>query len=140
MNINEENKDLDKKGKFVLVPDEFKKFFKEDKLSYTNLTTKKDRLEKKDNITQEEQKLLDWVNKKLKSEIAKDRGPKAARMHIGAEGTKQGKEGANNFKNRKATEVMGVGEVINIKESEIKKEIDSIKYLIEYMNNNKNKI
>jgi hypothetical protein len=140
MNINEENKDLDKKGTFVLVPDEFKKFFKSDKLSYTNLTTKKDRLEKNPNISQEEKKLLDWVNKKLKSEIAKDRGPKAARMHIDAEGTKRGKEGANNFKNREATEVGSVGQIIKIKESEIEKEINSIKYLIEYMNNNKNKI
>ncbi|MEN6290403.1 MAG: hypothetical protein ABFD07_00100 [Methanobacterium sp.] len=140
MNINEENKDLDKKGTFIPIPEEFKKFFKGDKLSYTNLTTKKDRLEKNENITPDEKKLLDWINKKLKSEIAKDRGPKAARMHIEAEGSKQGKDGANNFKNRQSTEVGGVGHVLKIKESEINKEIDSIKYLIEYMNNNKNKI
>jgi hypothetical protein len=140
MNINEENKDLDKKGTFIPIPEEFKKFFKGDKLSYTNLTTKKDRLEKNENITPDEKKLLDWINKKLKSEIAKDRGPKAARMHIEAEGSKQGKDGANNFKNRQATEVGSVGQVLKIKESEINKEIDSIKYLIEYMNNNKNKI
>lgn len=138
--INEENKDLDKKGKFIPVPEEFRKFFKEDKLSYTNLTTKKDRLEKNPNITPEEKKLLDWVNKKLKTEIQKDRGPKAARMHIDAEGTKQGKEGGNNFKNRKSTEVDRVGEVLKIRESEINKEINNIRYLIEYMNNNKNKI
>lgn len=140
MDINEENKDLDKKGKFIPVPEEYKKFFKEDKLSYTNLTTKKDRLEKNPNITDDEKKLLDWINKKLKSEIAKDRGPKEARMHIGAEGTKQGKEGGNNFKNRKATEVGNVGEILKIRESEINKEINTIRYLIEYMNNNKNKI
>lgn len=140
MNINEENKDLDKKGTFIPIPEEFKKFFKDDKLSYTNLTTKKDRLEKNQNITQGEKKLLDWINKKLKSEIAKDRGPKQARMNIEAEGTKQGKNGGNNFKNRQSTEVGGVGEVLKIKESEINKEIDSIKYLIEYMNNNKTKI
>jgi hypothetical protein len=140
MNINEENKDLDKKGKFIPVPEEFRKFFKEDKLSYTNLTTKKDRLEKNTNITPEEKKLLDWINKKLKTEIQKDRGPKAARMHIDAEGTKQGVTGSNNFKNRKSTEVDRVGEVLKIRESELKKEINSIRYLIEYMNNNKNKI
>ena len=28
MNINEENKDLDKKGEFVIIPDEFKNYFK----------------------------------------------------------------------------------------------------------------
>jgi hypothetical protein len=27
MNINEENKDLDKKGEFVIIPDEFKNHF-----------------------------------------------------------------------------------------------------------------
>lgn len=136
MNINEENKDLNKKGEFVIIPDEFKHHFKSDKISYTNLTTKKNRLEK--NPNPEEKKLLNWINKKLKSEIQKDRGPKAARMHIDAEGTKQG---GNNFKNRKDTDVDRVGEVIKIKESEIQKEISSIRYLIEYMNNDKkNKI
>ena len=141
MNINEENKDLDKKGATWVVDDKFKKFFKNDKVSYTNLTTKKDRLENKTDITPEETKLLDWVNKKLKTEIQKDRGPKAARMHIDAEGSKQGKTGGNNFKNRKATEVDRVGEVLKIRESEMENEINSIRYLIEYMDNNKkNKI
>jgi hypothetical protein len=141
MNINEENKDLDKKGEFVIIPDEFKNHFKGDKISYTNLTTKKSRLEKNPNTSPEEKKLLNWINKKLKTEIQKDRGPKAARMHIDAEGTKQGKSGGNNFKNRKATDVDRVGEVIKIKESEIQQEISSIRYLIEYMNNDKkNKI
>lgn len=143
MKINEENKDLDKKGTFVVVPEEFRKYFKSDKISYTNLTTKKGRLEielSKNTSDDENKKLLDWINKKLKTEIAKDRGPKAARMHIDAEGTKQGKNGSNNFKNRKATEVDRVGEVLKINESVLEKEINSIRYLIEYMNNNKNKI
>ena len=139
MNINEENKDLDKKGEFVIIPNEFRNHFKSDKISYTNLTTKKNRLEK--NPNPEEKKLLNWINKKLKTEIQKDRGPKAARMHIDAEGTKQGEDGRNNFKDRKATDVDRVGEVIKIKESEIQQEISSIRYLIEYMNNDKkNKI
>lgn len=141
MNINEENKDLDKKGEFVIIPDEFKNYFKGDKLSYTNLTTKKNRLENNSNLNPDEKKVLDWINKKLKTEIQKDRGPKAARMHIDAEGTKQGKTGGNNFKNRKPTEVDRVGEVLKIRESEIENEISSIRYLIEYMDNNKkNKI
>jgi hypothetical protein len=140
MKINEENKDLDKKGKFIPVPEEFIKYFKEDKLSYTNLTTKKDRLEKKTDITPEEKKLLDWINKKLKTEINKNDAPKRSRMNIEAEGTKHGVNGANNYKNRESTKVDRVGEVLKIKESEIDKEINSIRYLIEYMNNNKNKI
>lgn len=135
MNLNEENKDLDKKGAYLVIPEKFRKFFKDNKISYTNLTTKKDRLESNPNITQEESQLLNWINNKLETEIAKDRAPKASRMNIGAEGTKKGKNGANNFKNREATEVGGVGEVLKIKE-----EIESIKYLIEYMNNNKTKI
>jgi hypothetical protein len=141
MNINEENKDLDKKGDFVIIPGEFKHHFKSDKISYSNLTTKKNRLEKNPNPNPEEKKLLNWINKKLKTEIQKDRGPKAARMHIDAEGTKQGKDGGNNFKNRKATDVDRVGEVLKIRESEMEQEMHSIRYLIEYMDNNKkNKI
>jgi hypothetical protein len=139
MNINEENKDLDKKGDFVIIPDEFKHHFKNDKISYSNLTTKKNRLEKNSNPNPEEKKLLNWINKKLKTEIQKDRGPKAARMHIDAEGTKQGKDGGNNFKNRKATDVDRVGEVLKIRESEMEQEMHSIRYLIEYMDNNKKK-
>ena len=47
----------------------------------------------------------------------------------------------NNFKNRKSTEVDRVGEVLKIRESEMENEISSIRYLIEYMDNNKkNKI
>jgi hypothetical protein len=60
-------------------------------------------------------------------------------MHIDAEGTKQGKDGGNNFKNRKATDVDRVGEVLKIRESEMEQEMHSIRYLIEYMDNNKKK-
>jgi len=141
MNINEENKDLDKKGATWVVDDKFKKFFKNDKVSYTNLTTKKDRLENKTDITPEETKLLDWINKKLKTEINKNDAPKRSKMNIGAEGTKHGVNGANNYKNRESTKVDRVGEVLKIRESEMENEINSIRYLIEYMDNNKkNKI
>ena len=138
MNINEENKDLDKKGEFVIVPPEFKKYFNNDKISYTNLTTKKNRLENNSNLNPEEKKILDWINKKLDTETKKVDGPKRSKMNIGAEGSKQG---FNNFKNRKPTEVDRVGEVLKIRESEMENEISSIRYLIEYMDNNKkNKI
>jgi hypothetical protein len=141
MNINEENKDLDKKGEFIIVPDEFKKHFKNDKISYTNLTTKKNRLENNLNLNSEEKKLLNWINKKLETETKKVDAPKRSRMNIGAEGTKEGKTGNNNYKTRKSTEVDRVGEVLKIKESKIEEEINSIRYLIEYMDNNKkNKI
>lgn len=141
MNINEENKDLDKKGEFVIVPPEFKKYFNNDKISYTNLTTKKNRLENNSNLNPEEKKILDWVNKKLDTETKKVDGPKRSRMNIEAEGSKQGKDGGNNYKTRKATEVDRVGEVLKIRESEMENEISSIRYLIEYMDNNKkNKI
>jgi hypothetical protein len=146
MNINEENKDLDKKGEFIIVPDEFKKHFKNDKISYTNLTTKKNRLESElsENPSDlEEKKLLNWINKKLETETKKVDAPKRSRMNIGAEGTKKGKDGVNNnnYKTRESTEVDRVGEVLKIKESKIEEEINSIRYLIEYMDNNKkNKI
>jgi len=137
------NLDLDKKGTFVVVPEEFKKFFKEDKISYTNLTTKKGRLESElsENPSDvEKKKLLDWINKKLETETKKVDAPKRSRMNIEAEGAKPGENGNNNYKRRDATRVQKIGSVVAVSESEIKKEIDSIRYLIEYMDNNKNKI
>jgi|688.fasta_scaffold322334_3 hypothetical protein len=137
------NLDLDKKGTFVVVPEEFKKFFKEDKISYTNLTTKKDRLESeltKNPSDVEKKKLLDWINRKLETETKKVDAPKRSRMNIEAEGSKQGKNGNNNYKRRDATKVQEIGSVVAVSESEIQKEINSMKYLIEYMDNNKNKI
>jgi hypothetical protein len=140
MNINEENKDLDKKGEFVIVPTQFKKHFDNDKISYTNLTTKKSLIQKNNNP--QEQDLLDWINKTLDTETKKVDGPKRSKMNIGAEGTKKSKNGVgNNFKERESTEVDRVGEVLKIRESEMENEISSIRYLIEYMDNNKkNKI
>ena len=137
------NLDLDKKGTFVVVPEEFKKFFKEDKISYTNLTTKKGRLENElsENPSDvEKKKLLDWINRKLETETKKVDAPKRSRMTIEAEGSKPGENGNNNYKRRDATKVQEIGSVVAVSESEIQKEINSMKYLIEYMDNNKNKI
>lgn len=137
------NLDLDKKGTFVVVPEEFKKFFKEDKISYTNLTTKKDRLESELTANPsdvEKKKLLDWINRKLETETKKVDAPKRSRMTIEAEGSKPGENGNNNYKRRDATKVQEIGSVVAVSESEIQKEINSMKYLIEYMDNNKNKI
>ena len=137
------NLDLDKKGTFVVVPEEFKKFFKEDKISYTNLTTKKDRLESELTANPsdvEKKKLLDWINRKLETETKKVDAPKRSRMNTEAEGSKPGENGNNNYKRRDATKVQEIGSVVAVSESEIQKEINSMKYLIEYMDNNKNKI
>jgi ribosomal protein S15P/S13E len=143
MYINEENKDLNEKGTFIPVPEKFRKHFKEDKVSYTNLTTKKGRLEKtltenpKDTETKQ---LLDWINKKLNTEIQKNGAPKRSRHLSGVGGTEMSVDGtkSNNFRERKPNKPDRVGEVLKIKESEIEKEIDNIRYLIKYMNNNKN--
>ena len=133
------NLDLNNKGKTFLVDDKYKNFFKTERVSYSTLTSRKSNLEKKDNLTNDEKSLLDWINKKLETEIQKNEGPKRARMNIGAEGTKKGVNGANNFKNRRPNDsdnnnVGSVGKIVKINE-----EIESIKYLIEYMDNNKNK-
>ena len=133
------NLDLNDKGKGFIVDDEYKNFFKTEKVSYSTLTSRKSNLENKKNLSKEEQGLLDWINKKLKTEIQKNEGPKRARMNIGAEGTKRGVNGSNNFKNRTPNDtdnnnVGSVGEIVKITE-----EINSIKYLIEYMDNNKRK-
>ena len=137
------NLDLNKKGDYIVVPEEFKKFFKEDKVTYTNLTTKKNRLETEldENPSDlEKKKLLDWINKKLETEAKKVDAPKRSRMNIEAEGSKPGKNGNNNYKKRDATKVQKIGSVVKVSESEIQKEINDIRYLIEYMDNNKNKI
>lgn len=137
------NLDLNKKGSYIIIPDEFKKFFKEDKISYTNLTTKKNRLEdtlSKNPSDLDSKKLLDWINKKLETEAKKIDAPKRSRMNIEAEGSKPGENGNNNYKRRDATKVQKIGSVVKVSESEIQKEINDIRYLIEYMNNNKNKI
>jgi hypothetical protein len=140
MLLNEENKDLNKKGSYIIVSDEFKDCFKNDKVTYTNLTTKKNRLEKKDELDKKESKLLKWINNKLKKESNKVDAPKRTRMNLGIEGRKQGEDGFNNYRKRESTKIPGVGEVLKVNESEIKKEMESIRYLIEYMDNNKNKI
>lgn len=128
------NLDLDNRGDFILIDDEFKKFFKNDKVSYTTLTSKKSRLKNKTDLSNDEKKLLDWISKKLETEIKKNEAPKRSRMNIGAEGTKKGVNGANNFKNRKPNDSdnNNVGKIVKITE-----EINTIKYLIEYMDNNK---
>ena len=133
------NLDLNNKGKTFLVDDKYKNYFKTEKVSYSTLTSRKSKLEKKDNLTNDEKSLLDWINKKLGTEIQKNEGPKRARMNIDAEGTKKGVNGANNFKNRRPNDsdnnnVGSIGKIVKINE-----EIESIKYLIEYMDNNKNK-
>lgn len=128
------NLDLDNRGDFILIDDEFKKFFKNDKVSYTTLTSKKSRLKNKTDLSNDEKKLLDWISKKLETEIKKNEAPKRSRMNIGAEGTKKGVNGPNNFKNRKPNDSdnNNVGKIVKITE-----EINTIKYLIEYMDNNK---
>jgi hypothetical protein len=133
------NLDLNNKGKGFMVDNEYKNFFKTEKVSYSTLTSRKSDLENKKNLSKEEKGLLDWINKKLKTEIQKNEGPKRARMNIDAEGTKRGVNGGNNFKNRTPNDtdnnnVGSVGEIVKINE-----EINSIKYLIEYMDNNKRK-
>jgi hypothetical protein len=77
----------------------------------------------------------------LKSEAKKIDAPKRSKLNTGGPGGKRGVNGYNIYKKREATKTQEIGSVVAVSESEIKKEIDSIKYLIEYMDNNKkNKI
>lgn len=124
------NIDLNNKGKYIKVSDKFKKHFDNDEVSYTNLTTKKNRLENKSDRSNEEEELLRWINSKLKSESNKNLVPKKVRMNIDAEGTKQGVNGRNNFKNRKPNDAdnNNVGDIVKLHE-----EIETIKKLIKYL-------
>jgi hypothetical protein len=132
------NLDLNNKGNKFKIDNEFLEFFKDSDgyTTYTNLTTKKNRLEKKSDLTKEESKFLKWINNKLNTEIQKNMGPKRSRMNIGAEGTKRGANGNNNFKNRTPNDsdnnnVGGVGDIMRI--TKINEEINNIKYLMDYM-------
>lgn len=143
-NINEENKDHSKS--IYNVDGE--------QINGNILTTRISRLENKENRTTEEDKTLERLKNKNKLAIEKIDRPKRSRMNSGAEGTK---DGGNNFKNTwtvdDATSVPKPhnpdNRVVKGKRSKAvdlefyesyEKEMENMKYLIEYMNNNKPKI
>ena len=137
------NKDLQEKH-YKCNHDVAKKHFG-DTVSYSNLTTTKGRLDNLDendenlkNLNPHEKKsLLDWINVTLDSETSKIKRRKELQNTIGT-GDRASKNGGRNSHRETKNKPQ---DTRSMYAEGLDKEIESIKYLIEYMdNNNKNKI
>ena len=129
------NKDLE--GKHYKCNHDIAKKHFGDTVSYTNLTTTKGRLENVDenddsltNLNPNEKKsLLDWINATLDNATSKIEHSKKVKANNGMQ---------NAFRKRDTTKVQTTR---SMWAESLDKEIESIKYLMEYMdNNNKNKL
>lgn len=133
-----------------------------DKISGNNITTKISRLNAKDSLTDSEQEALNWLNGKHDGETRKIDSVKRTIMRTDGVGAKKG---GNAFKdthtkdkdNANPTKIGGMVKITSSgKHSKVsdqiennrvqyyesyESEIEAVRYLIEYMNNNKdNKI
>lgn len=131
-----------------------------DKISGTNLTTIKSRLENKGDLNQDEKNALDWLTKKYEQERSSIDGLKRTQMKSGRENTykkthEKDKDNANpdkvgglaNFNTTGDGKHVAGGKTTDQIENNrvqyyesIESEIEEMRYLIEYMNNNKQKI
>jgi len=155
------NKDLIKKD--YIVNDERVKNYLGNKISGTNLTTIKSRLEKKEKLTDDEKLALDWVTKKYEQERKSIDGYKRTKMRNGDDSTPNAfkKTHTKDKNNNNPTKVGGLAKLNTTGDNKhvsggkvsdqiennrvqyyesIYSEIQNINYLIEYMNNNKNKL
>ena len=148
------NLDL-KKDKFE-VPKDLRPLLNDnEKMSYSYMNKKKSELNKKDKLTPDDEKVLTWLTNTLKKEITANEAPKRIKMETGASGKKGG---GNNFKdthekdrdNANPTAVGGIPDVrtmangrhivnntVGYVKEEYEKEMSKMRYLIEYMDNNK---
>ncbi len=148
------NLDL-QKNKYTIDNDELKKYFNSDTISYDNLYTRKNRLENKETLNDVEIKALKWIDNLLNKETKKVDTTKRIQMNTGKE---------NSFKdthtkdkdNKNITKVGGLVKVTSSGEhsktsdqifnnrmtyyqnESYSNKIKTIKYLIEYLDNNKN--
>lgn len=146
------NKDINKK--IYIIPKKLVNTLGKD-ISGNNLTTKKSRLENKESLTKEEEDALEWLKKTYDKK-------KEVSYHNKDIQRKNGKENAfkkKHTKDNKNVNVSKVGGLAKLTSSgehskvskqlednmvqyyeSFNKEINSMVYLIEYMDNNKNKI
>jgi hypothetical protein len=150
---------LDLKNKTFEVPKNLRSLLNNNEnMSYSNMNKKMSELNNKDVRTPEDDKVLTWLKGALKKAINTNETPKKIKKETGATGDKAG---GNNYKdthtkdthNANPTRVGGIpdartmnnprnlmnGTVDYIKE-EYEKEMFKMRYLIEYMNNNKTKL
>lgn len=157
-NINERNEEYE--NSTFQVPPKFHSLLGKE-ITGNNITTKISRLSKKENLTNDEEEVLRWLKGKDNAETNKIDAKKRIKMKTGAPGTKKG---GNNFidtheKDRDNANPGKVGGLADLrvkgKHSKVSdqiennrvqyyesydKEIQNMKYLIEYMDNNKTKI
>lgn len=155
--INERNEEHE--SRTYKVPPMFHSQLGE-KITGNNITTKISRLSKKENLTDEEQEVLSWLKGKNEAEVNKIDAKKRITMQTDGVGAKKG---GNAFKdthekdknNANPTKAGGLAKVTSSgKHSKVsdqlennrvqyyesyEKEIQDMKYLIEYMDNNNNK-
>lgn len=146
------NSELTKKT--YVVDDAIAKKQLGDKISGNNLTTIKSRLEGKDSLNSDEEATLAWVNKKYEDERKSIDGIKRTQMKVGRENTYK-KTHTKDRDNTNPTKVGGLAKMTSSGEhsktsdqiennrvqyyESIDIELNNIKYLIEYMNNNSKK-
>jgi len=144
------NQDLVRKD-YVVNDDDAKKYLG-DTISGNNLTTIKSRLEKKGDLNTDELAALDWVTKKYENERRSIDGLKRTQMKAGRENTykkthTKDNDNANPTKVGGNVKMTSSGDHSKVSDQidnnrvayyeSIDKELDGIKYLIEYMNKNK---
>jgi hypothetical protein len=147
---------LDLKNKSFEVPKNLRPLLNDNEsMSYSNMNKKMSELNKKDKLTPDDEKVLKWLKNTLKKEITANEAPKRIKMETGASGKKGG---GNNFKdthkkdrdNANPTAVGGIPDVrtmvngrhivnntVGYVKEEYEKEMSKMRYLIEYMDNNK---
>ena len=143
---------LDLINKDYVVTNPSAKKYLGDKISGTNLTTIKSRLDNKENLSKEESEALDWITKKYEEEIKRIDSSKRTKMRAGDDSTPNAFK-KTHTKDGKDTEVADVNKGVKLTSSgkhskvsdqiennrvqyyeSISLELNEIKYLIEYMN------
>jgi hypothetical protein len=160
------NLDLDNK-EIVISDIRVKEYLGKDKISGNHLTTEISRLKSslKETPNEDKQYVLNYLEGKVRTQRNAIDAPKRARMNIDSQGTKKSITGnMNNYKEGKPKDGINLnvkghakltGKSLDGKTNQSSKindpnkityyesyesEIESMKYLIEYMNNNNNKI
>jgi len=147
---------LDLKNQQFKVNSNFTDYFGgNDSASYEYMNKVKSELKNKNNKTPNEDKVLTWIEKSLKTQIDAVEAPKRITMDTGGQGDKVG---GNAFKdthnkdrdNANPTKVrmpkIHKGKVSRqimtnkVQYESIEDELTEIRYLIEYMNNNKKQL
>ena len=123
---------------FVIDDKNVKPYFKKEIVSYSSMHTTKTRLEEKPNKNQNDLYALNWIKKQLDKKSKEVYNKNESRRSVSGDNPHKDTHDKNN--STKPSRVGGPVYDSLMKES-LEKEINEIKYLIEYMtNNNKNNL